>query len=78
MPRPPQYATERTQTQIRLPVDLHAQAKAEAETRQISLNLLIENALSAYLGATPRIQTASSEISHPAPKTKRAPRIQRR
>lgn len=48
MSRPRQY-DQRVQTQVRMPVDLHAQLAAAAEERMLSVNYLITRAIEEYL-----------------------------
>ncbi len=49
MSRPRTYDEERVGSNYRLPRSLHERLKAEAEDREVSVNLLIERAISDYL-----------------------------
>lgn len=49
MPRPRTYLEPRRATAVRLPVSLHERLRGEADVRSVSVNLLIERAISEFL-----------------------------
>jgi predicted HicB family RNase H-like nuclease len=55
MGRPRLYGKRRT-TAVRLPLDLHDRLRSAALARQVSANLLIEQAISEYLERLPSVE----------------------
>lgn len=51
--RHPTYDEETVRTGLRLPVSLHEKLKAEAEARVVSVNLLVNRAIEAFLDDPP-------------------------
>ncbi len=49
MSRPKVYEEHRVATAVRLPVSLHGELQSAASVRDVSVNLLITRAVSAYL-----------------------------
>jgi predicted transcriptional regulator len=56
MGRPRLYGKRRA-TAVRLPLDLHDRLRHEASSRQVSANLLIEQAIFEYLDRLPDVET---------------------
>jgi hypothetical protein len=66
MPRARQYEDgERIQTQIRLPRVLHDRLRYQAESRMVSMNLLMERAIEAMMDGWEK------EVPPPAPAKRR-------
>jgi hypothetical protein len=58
MARPRVYETRRISTAVRLPSELHARLRDEADRRQVSANLLVERAVADYLARLPPIEVS--------------------
>jgi hypothetical protein len=53
MSRPKVYEEPRVATAVRLPISLHGELQSAASVRDVSVNLLITRAVSAYLARLP-------------------------
>jgi hypothetical protein len=53
MSRPKVYDEPRVATAVRLPLSLHGELQSAASVRDVSVNLLITRAVSAYLAGLP-------------------------
>jgi len=57
MARPRTYEEPRLATAIRLPESLHRRLRSEARARQVSANLLVEQAIVDFLDNLPSLQS---------------------
>lgn len=57
MARPRTYEEPRLATAIRLPASLDLRLRSEAQARQVSANLLVEQAIADYLDRLPQVQS---------------------
>jgi hypothetical protein len=63
MARPKLYDEDRVSTAVRLPASLHDQLRREASDRRVSANLIVERAVTEYLG---RLSGDSDQASVPS------------
>ena len=57
MARPRTYEEPRLATAIRLPASLHLRLRSEARARQVSANLLVEQAVTDFLDHLPSVRS---------------------
>lgn len=66
MSRPRVYHERRVQTSVRLPEGLHARLHAEAEDREVGVNLMVVRAIEHYLDAlVPADQVLDTDAGQP-------------